>query len=780
MSRIVLGAGVLMSALWLLRLDFAEHVSLDVIDLVPTEDRAPELEIVRRLAVDELSRVLLMSLEFPDEVDPGARSAAADSFLESLRSASEVEGAVRVGDPQTRDALGRFLIEHRFELLLPEWLLVRKAEYELSDSNASWEAWLAARVVSDLETFLGTAEVMAFEELLARDPLLLLAGLYEKVEGVAGQALAGGDNDNYLFWAVGSGGSLDPEAQTRLAAALEDSERAAVSIVPGAKLKWTGVSRFAAYNREQIKSEVMRLNLLSVAAVFVVGAVFLRRARKVVHAVPVVLTAFLAAWTVTTLLVPRVHILVLVVGALLCGIAIDYALHVLLHRGRMENDFGLRMRGVARPLLIGAFTSAAGFSFLLMSELPFIRHLGIFVSVGLVAALVATVLWFAQCEGATGEFRGNAAARIRKMRLAFWRTAGAPRASLWVAVVIAVGVVVVGLARVEWRDDIRDLEIASDQLYRTDQGLRSAFGETVGRSTWFSTGQTLAEARSAQAKFASWAENARPHARLESLASVLPTEELFDALPQELAVLAGFADALAGQLESNGFDPAHFQPFFEEFSGLLKTGAGNDYDAVCTSFDRALKGPLSMAMGRGRDHAWVATVVESTDPLGTPPPEVSTVSASQLQSLNNVFRQYRTSASRLALIGVGVVSIVVLLIYGPRRCVSVFMVPAIACVLTLSILGLLGHALNLFHLLAVFLGTCLSFDYAVFAAEARDRGALPPLSIMLSAFTTLASFGVLATSSIPVVAALGVTVSIMVIVAWLIIELFWPVAELAE
>ncbi|HOG94333.1 MAG TPA: hypothetical protein PLE80_12240, partial [Opitutaceae bacterium] len=86
-------------------------------------------------------------------------------------------------------------------------------------------------------------------------------------------------------------------------------------------------------------------------------------------------------------------------------------------------------------------------------------------------------------------------------------------------------------------------------------------------------------------------------------------------------------------------------------------------------------------------------------------------------------------------------------------------------------LGLAGQTLNLFHLLGAFLGVCLSHNYAIFTAENHTRGEEPPPSIRLSALTTAASFGALALSQIPVVAALGSTVALIVISALVFVEL---------
>jgi predicted exporter len=296
-----------------------------------------------------------------------------------------------MGDSEIRDSLGAYVFEHRFELLLPEWLVERARDYEMSDRSMPWPEWLAENAADDLEAFLSSAEALAFEQLLQADPLLLVSRLAGRLGGI--EKATGNEPGKVLVWARGSDSPLKPEVQQALFTAINDAQIQLGSEDGDPGLTWTGVARFAAQSREKITSEVTRLNVLSLLAVLAVAAVCLRHAHKILHVIPVVVCSLLGAWAATTFFIPRVHILVLVVGALLCGIAIDYALHVYLHPLREGDDFSKRLRAIIKPLLVGAFTTAIGFSFLLLAELPFIRHLGVFVTTGLFCAIASAILW---------------------------------------------------------------------------------------------------------------------------------------------------------------------------------------------------------------------------------------------------------------------------------------------------------------------------------------------------------------------------------------------------
>src|SRR5450432_1005382 len=147
-----------------------------------------------------------------------------------------------------------------------------------------------------------------------------------------------------------------------------------------------------------------------------------------------------------------------------------------------------RAARLIRPLLASALTTVIGFSFLLWSELPMIRQLGIFVSAGLICALVTALLWFAQVEDSHLETRSFVR---RRPSVAGPGVRKGARALL----VAGAAVALIGPWRLHWRDDIRELEIPTPELNANDTEVRALFGETVGRTVYLTRGATPSEAR---------------------------------------------------------------------------------------------------------------------------------------------------------------------------------------------------------------------------------------------------------------------------------------------
>jgi predicted exporter len=98
---------------------------------------------------------------------------------------------------------------------------------------------------------------------------------------------------------------------------------------------------------------------------------------------------------------------------------------------------------------------------------------------------------------------------------------------------------------------------------------------------------------------------------------------------------------------------------------------------------------------------------------------------------------------------------------------------ALASGITLALLGLAGHQLQLFHVLALMLLLGIGVDYGVFFQERPDRReAAAWMAVSLSAASTLLSFGLLGLSKTPALQAFGLTMLLGTALVWLIVPCF--------
>jgi predicted exporter len=777
-ARMILLAAAAAGLACLWRLDLKRRVSTDVLDLVPTGERSPELSLVRSLAGQEEARIILLSLRVPPRPgEPGGAQAlrgnqAAALLAGALAGSPSIAEAIPLSDSRPREALAAAIYSRRLDLLLPQWLEDRRREFDASGAGAPWSAWLAERTAADLEAYLSRPEAMATQDIITADPLLLVPGLVGRMGGLAASAPAGGRSGGAsLVWARTRASPLTEEGQRPVFDAVDAALSRVRGAEPDAELAWTGIARFAAASRARIEHEMATLNLLSLACVVAVTAACIRRFHRALLLAPVVAGSLLGAWVATAAAWPRVHILVFVVGSLLAGVAIDYGFYLCLQpRLRPDEPYAERASRLIRPLLASALTTVIGFSFLLWSELPLIRQLGVFVSAGLVCALGTALLWFAQVRDSYLETRPFIRRRL-PARFA-WGPGGAR-----LLLVAGAAVAFIGPWRLKWRDDIRELEIPTPALQANDARVRALFGDTGARTVYLTRGSTPAEARSSLEAFLAWHRAEFPGAAASTLGDAVPTEGQWERLPGQLEALGGFEGDLRAALGRHGFEPGAFGAFFDAWRAQLGRRERPSYGALVAGVDAALQGPFSSLLHIGPGLCWFVTIAEHA-PGAEPPAATNTSSDSQLQSLNQLFSRYRVSALRLSSVGLAFVGASVFALYGLRRGIRIFAIPAGACLFTFGLFGLAGATLNLFNLLGAFLGVCLSHNYAIFFAESQGRGEEPPPSIRMSAFAAASSFGVLALSRIPVVSALGSTVAVIVLSALAITELA-PVASAA-
>lgn len=749
--------------LWLARIDLGQKISTDVLDLIPNDERAPELGVVRQLASQAEARTMFFVLTTGDGAP--APAAAAERFAAELLRSRDFDQALPMADSASRDALGRELFAQRFALLFPQWLREREAAYAATGGGAAdFSAWLARDVTARLDAFLAAPEALAFQDVIPADPLLLMPGVVERLKGGLAlvQPAATSATAPTLVWARLAASPFSEEGQGPAFAAIDRAAATVRTEVPGFAASYSGVNRFAAASRARIEQEVKWLNTASLIAVLAVALIFIRSVWRGLHLVPIVLLSMLGAWVCTTLAFERVHVLVFVVGSLLTGVAIDYGFYLFMQPPqRPDEDYPEKVRRLAKPLLASCLTTVAGFALLLLSELPLIRQLGVFVGAGLISALVAAVVYFATVRNPflpTRQFRGGQAMAEGTRR-------GCRRLLL-----IAWLVALPGLALLDWKDDIRDLEIPSPELKREDARIRGLFGDRTDRTVYLTYGPSLGEARQSVEKLEAWlASTGGNDTETIGLAAVVPTTSEHELAARFVRDQPEFPVRLRAALGAAGYDEGGFETFFADYAQYTTTAPQNDLAAAVRALQAKLTGPLGLLLHDGQPLSWFVTLAKSA-PATAPPGDTHTVSASQLETLNHLFSRYRESALWLSLTGLAIVGGGVLLTYGVRDGVRIFAIPCGACLGVFGILGWLGVPLNLFHLLGAFLGVCLTHNYSIFSATSAYRHEPPPVSVRMSAMTTAASFGVLALSGIPVVRALGSTVALMVVVSLLMIE----------
>lgn len=739
------------------------RISTSVLDLVPREQRDPELEVARALVQSEQNRVLLIALQAAGgqdlptvantkPADAGGQEISAaqrSAFIESLRESGAFSSVFDIaGEDMIKDSATLFF-DLRGQLLLPAFLAKEREAFNAAQTagqtaHSDFAEYLAGATVNRLDTFLDTAEALAYQQMIPRDPQLLMIDAFSQWRTANAGLLQKPPADTLLVWAKLDASPFSAAGQQPVFDALEQALLAAQAQA-GAEalyLQSSGISRFAQANEQGIRAEVAFFNIASICAVLLICALMLRSPSVLFHSVALLSLSLPFAWVVTLLLFDSVPIIALVIGSVLVGVAIDYCLHVFLDK-KGDSEAPL-----LRPLLLSCGTTAIAFLALTFSPLPLLAQTGVFVATGLLATCALALLY----RRLLGQ---HIHARVRG-------EVALPRALRWkLPAAIVLALLAIGISRIEWNDSVDNLQYPLPHLRAEDAAVRSLFG-AGDKHIYLTSAPTFAQTRTALDAF----EQALPHtSQMTNLAQWTPLPEDYLNAGIFLRQHPDFAQKLNTALEAGGYDAESFAPFFadlEQWRQLPFDAEG--YEALFINLQNNLPGPAGNMIGSGETARFLISSGTARKAAFTPPQ--GTIKVDTLYSLSNIFTRYRHNALDLSLWGIAAITIGSLVVYGPRRGVKLLLVPAVAGFAALGTVGFLQGQLNLFHLIGLFLGVCLALDYGAFALRHKGSASIP-YSVCVAAATSISAFLLLGLSRIPAVVALGSTVALCIAYAFI-------------
>jgi predicted exporter len=551
----------------------------------------------------------------------------------------------------------------------------------------------------------------------------------------------------------------DPYAlgtQSRVLAALDRGRAAARAVDPAVDIVSSGVMLHAAAGAKTAQREVGLFGGAGLLAIIVLLVVTFRSARPLLLAIGSIAVAAATGVAACQAVFDHVHVLTLTFGTSLIGISVDYSLHYFTNRMRAGDE----PASITPALLLGCGTTLIGYLALFAAPIPGLRQIALFSAVGLAVACACVVFMYPGLSGAASERTlPSWAARV---------AAAAPSRSVAGAIgLAAIAALSVGLARVTANDDVRALQRSPQALLDAEQRLRSIL--QLGFDTRF----VLVAAPSAEELLQREEELA---ARLRgivsngALAGFLAVTQSLPSRARQFADRALLArhvysadGALVRVMQSLGFAPSDIDSRRAEFSAS---------EGRFLTPEQWLVSPASVAarhlwLGRvGDQYASVVLLRGLRDAEAVRAAAGATAGVryvDQVSEITALLKHYRQVASVLLAVVLLLIAATLFARYRSAAALRIAL-PAIGSVLlTVALLGLIGVPLNLFHVLSLLLVLGMGVDYAVFLAEGRRAPAV--MAVVLSAATTLLSFGLLGLSSVTFVRSIGLTVALGIAMA---------------
>ena len=640
------------------------------------------------------------------------------------------------------------------------------------------------RAIGNMVDELSGSAGMLLKQLLPRDPTgetRELLGQFEgsqqppSTEGV--WSTRDGARALLLLQTRAEGSDIDAQARTL------ETVRSAFAAIPDrqadTRLLMTGTSVFSVSSRALIEGEVHRLAAASLILVVALLLLVYRSALLLGLSLLPMLTGTLAGITAVSLGFGQVHGITLGFGTTMIGEAVDYAIYLFVQRPATPQQARLFWR----TLWLGLLTSVAGFLALLGSGFPGLAQLGLYSTVGLVAAVLVTRYVLPQLM--PQHLPAPDLPRTGELLLRLMRQA--PRLH-WLLLVLMLGMlVVVGLhADRIWNRSISALNPVTQAEQQLHEELRRDLGASDLRYLAVLTApdqeQALQQAERAGSVLQALSR-AGTLAGYSSPAQVLPSLASQQARQAALPEAAPLRQRLGAALAGLPLRPERLQGFLTDVessrtrplltrSDLDGTASALLYDSLLIPRERdvlllmPLRPPIVDEVEQDIDIERVDAVLKADG--------IKNITVIDLLAETNaLFDSYLHEA--LLFSGLGCLAILALLLLTLRSIkralrVALPLVCAVVCVTGTLLLG--GTSLTILHLVGLLLVVAIGSNYALFfdsvntGASAQEQRQTS-ISLVTANLTIVGSFGMLALSSVPVLAIMGITVGLGTVLALL-------------
>lgn len=678
---------------------------------------------------------------------------------------------------------------------LAPWWTNRRAlltdEDRVQLSTAPPDAW-AQRALQDLLSPIGTGRVGAWQD----DPF----GLFRRwlraraadspVRPVDGMLRVDDGDMHYVVLSM----RLTAEAfalstQRVIEPLLANAKSAALAKGPTVRVLSAGMLFPAAAAAAQANREFNIIGWGSILGIVLITWITFRSLRPIGLVLLSLGVGTLAALAVTAWFYPQVHLITLVFGASLIGVAEDYGMHYLCIHDRHRRGGMEAMRDSLPGLSLALLTTVVSFFGLGLSPFPGLQQMAVFSAVGLSAAWLTVVLWFPFLDGPqVGSARVVTwfnAVRLRWQRLITGRAG-------WPMAIVALAAIVVGLLRLAPNDDIRLLQNLPAELLREQVDVARILHQPFEAQFFVVRGATEGEVLEREEALrmrldslttagviagyqavSSWVPSPRAQRRDAELinARLLTADGPLDRLRLALGEDDAWATRVRTQADRTSAP-----------SGVAPTTAA-PARRVPLTISSWLASPISEPMrplwlGRqGSELVSVVTLKNVTDSSSNALMQAAhdlpgVAWADQIVSISLVLGRYRERMSWVLLASYAVIWLLFLPRYG--RLAWRVLAPSVAASLaSLAVVGLLGQPLQLFHILALYLVFGIGVDFAIFLSERTEtEGKDVWFAVGLAATSTVLSLGLLALSQTPVLRAFGLVLLVGVVVSMVVAPLF--------
>ncbi|QGZ58052.1 MMPL family transporter [Paraburkholderia acidiphila] len=575
------------------------------------------------------------------------------------------------------------------------------------------------------------------------------------------------------------GSAYESEVQRGVLLAVAHGETALKASWPDVSVARTGAVFYAESARRASERDVHVIGIVSAVGIALLMLWIFRSPWLILLGFVSTALGVVCALAATMLVFGKLHLLTLVFGASLIGEAVDYSIqYFVVYLGARHGwDSRRGAREVLPALTVALSTSLLGYAILTFAPFPALRQIACFAIVGIFTAF-ASVIWLLPSLMTQPARRSpKTLFAVAAASLAKWQALIGGRRAWGVALVLVI-LAVPGWLQLRSDDDIHLLIQRDPALVAQERVVSEAVGADNSAQFFVVRGaspEAVLQRTETLCKRLGALTGASALSGWQSVTSFVPSEARQRA---DRALLGAhvFADpaALRALLGAAGFRDDVAQTWLDAWAHSGASVLHVD-DWLAQLWSQPFR-HLWLGRSVSTPGAFAAIVIPQGVSAANEPALLDVAHASpgvsfvdKAASVSRLFGVYRQDG---AIWLAGALTLVLALLtfrYGWRGAIAVALPVWLAIGVTLAAFGYAHVRINLFNLLALMLVLGVGANYAVFLREGAarafaDRGAVWT-GVLLSAATTLLSFGMLGMSSMPALKSFGATLSLGIMVS---------------
>ena len=549
---------------------------------------------------------------------------------------------------------------------------------------------------------------------------------------------------------------------------------------PGLVVAKSGVPFHSYESSDRAKSEIAWISGVSIVLILLLLLYVFRSPLPIVATLSTIAIAVFTALAFTWYLFGNIHVFTLVFGTSIIGVSIDYAVHFFVHW-----KTGVRnvRSSIIKGLLLGFLTTELSYIALTFAEFSLLRQMAVFSIVGLLSAfLTITLLFHAVFENASvlktaaKSVPANLPTQFPKVFLNAY--AKFPKWGIRLMFALFILALLPGLILLHIHTDIGNFYTMNEEI-KASEALTSKLNNLgIAPSYFIVEGNDGIEVLENEEQLTERLANAEKEGLVKSY---LATSNVIPPQKYRIEHYVTFWKLFFRKWSL-------LNKFFENKSILIKPNVRDYLTEIGVENDSAFVASLDLSnnvtMIRSLENdslpqtlhsilqmLWIGHIGDKyysavlplhvsdkfdAQKMAEDLPSVHVVN--KMQNINHALTKISHVSLKLVGYAYAVVFFILVFVYKFNDAVRIIRAPVLASLFATSVFGYAGIEFNFFAIVGVILTLGIGIDYALFFKEGGRQNLTTTLAIMLSAMTTIISFGSLACSAFVPVHTFGLAV----------------------